>query len=145
LSRMSILICPSLPRTLIIRITASPAGSVPSLTHSASSSSGHTLAEYAQDPGSANASPSSTYPPRMHSSSKSTTSFDMLSMMTRTKHMTSTPNSPEYPRSTTPDSRRNSTLDLARASHLREASSNQGETVGRMTRLADGLEKVAPK
>lgn len=82
----------------------------------------------------------------MHSSSNSTASIDMLSMMTQPKHMPSTPGTPqEYIRSETPDSRRNSTLDRARASHMQDTSSDQEEATGRMTRFADAFEKVAPK
>lgn len=82
----------------------------------------------------------------MHSSSNSTASIDMLSMMTQPKHMPSTPGTPqEYIRSETPDSRRNSILDMARASHIRDASNDHEETVGCLTRVVDALEKVAPK
>jgi len=60
--------------------------------------------------------------------------------------MPSTPGTPqEHTRSETPDSRRNSTLDMARASHIQDAYNDQEETVGRLTGIVDALEKVAPK
>jgi hypothetical protein len=118
----------------------SPAGSVPSLTHSPSSET--TVTVHSEYPD-IHATPGRDYVHNMHSSSSSSGSIDMLSMMTTPKQPAGNimPNTPEYARSRSSNSARNSTLDLARATHLGQSSGS----AERRTGFADSFEKIAPK
>jgi hypothetical protein len=129
-------------QSLMTRINpTSPAGSVPSLTHSPSSSSDNTSACH-----SACTHDIHTTPGRpTHSSSSSNASIDMLSMMTIPKRpvvMETEPRTPEYARSRSSHSVRNSTLDLARASHLAQSTASPRR---RRAGLATRFEEIAPK
>lgn len=120
--------------------TASPAGSVPSLTHSSSSETTVTShSEYSDT----HITPGRDRAYNMHSSSSSSGSIDMLSMMTLTNSPAgkSMPSTPEYARSRSSHAARNSTLDLARATHLQQSFGSEERRTG----FADAFEKIAPK
>jgi len=118
----------------------SPAGSVPSLIHSPSSETTVTRRSEYTD---IHTTPGRDYAHNMHSSSSSSGSVDMLSMMTLAKQPAGNtmPSTPEYARSRSSHSARNSTLDLARATHLQQSSG----PAERRTGFADAFEKIAPK
>jgi len=125
----------------------SPAGSIPLLTHSSSSSSDTTLADHSEYPRDIRTTPGQTYARNMHSSSSSDASIDMLSMMKGTKQeggmVVSAPSTPGYARSTASREARNSTLDLARASHLAQCPPTA--SAGPRPGLATRFEMIAPK
>lgn len=118
----------------------SPGETTPSLTHSPSSETTVTVHSGYRD---VHTTPGRDYALNMHSSSSSSGSIDMLSMMTLAKQPAgnSMPSTPEYARSRSSHSARNSTLDLARATHLQQSSG----PAERRTGFADKFEKIAPK
>jgi hypothetical protein len=118
----------------------SPAETTPSLIHSPSSETTVTVHSGYPD---IHTTPGRDYAHNMHSSSSSSGSIDMLSMMTLAKQPAgnSMPSTPEYARSRSSHSARNSTLDLARATHLQQSSG----PAERRTGFADKFEKIAPK
>jgi hypothetical protein len=118
----------------------SPGETIPSLIHSPSSETTVTVHSGYPD---IHTTPGRNYALNMHSSSSSSGSIDMLSMMTLAKQPAgnSMPSTPEYARSRSSHSARNSTLDLARATHLEQSSGSTERRAG----FADKFEKIAPK